>query len=807
MNYVTFFDKLSLADINRVGGKNAALGEMIQQLAAQGITVPHGFAITADAYRSVLKHNNIHDTLKKIMVPVTTTSDLATLKDAGKAARACIESAQIPPDVIQDIKTAYDQLCAYYKTELCDVAVRSSATAEDLPEASFAGQQETFLNVRGHEQLLDAVKKCLASLFTDRAIIYRMDRDFDHFKVAISVGVQKMVRSDKACSGVAFSLDTESGFRDVVVINASWGLGETIVQGAVIPDEFYVHKPTLAQGFKPLVKKHRGAKLVKKVYSSTGVEQVAVPEHEQKILCLTDDEVLHLAQQVIIIEKHYTQVKGQWLGVDVEWAKDGDDGKIYIIQARPETVHSRTRITYLAYYHMSLSEQELEQRIITTGQSIGQKIVAGKARIILSVAQMHELQPGELLITRMTDPDWVPVMKKAAGIITTSGGRTCHAAIVSREMGIPALVGAQQAMELVQTGQSITLDCSRGKTGYIYDGEIPFEQKKIEIATMPQPPVQVMLNLAVPDRAYTLSVLPVAGVGLARIEFVIANKIKIHPMALAHPERVDDALRARMQEITYAYPNFKEFFVDRLSQEVGTIAAAFWPRPVFVRFSDFKSNEYRALLGGHYFEPVEENPMIGFRGALRYYHERYADAFALECAAIKRAREVMGFTNIALMIPFVRTVDEAHHVITVMKAHGLVRGDRDLKLLMMIEIPSDVLLFESFAPLFDGFSIGSNDLAQMTLSVDRNSELLASLFDERDPAVKKMFEMIMTQAKKHKKYMSICGQAPSDYPEIARLLIDLGIDAISLNADSVMPFLLSLGTMQSSRTGSRGRSS
>lgn len=796
MKYVKKFEEVGMNDIALVGGKNASLGQMITHLASQGITVPRGFAITAPAYWYVINSNNLLPDLEKLFAGFTKTGSLEQLHSIALQARSLIENAYLPDDLAQEIVSAYAALSKTYKVEACDVAIRSSATAEDSPTASFAGQQDSYLNVVGEDQVLKFCKKSMASLFTDRAIIYRMDKGFDHFKMAISVGVQKMVRSDKACSGVAFSLDTESGFKDVVVIDASYGLGETIVQGQVIPDEFYVYKPMLAQGYKPIVRKHLGTKKIKKIYANNEentIQQVEVPEKDQRHFCLRDDEILQLALWVMKIEEHYTKLASQWMPMDVEWAKDGIDGKLYIIQARPETVHAHDQHpgVLTRYIIKNAKESELVKSLLVQGESIGQKIASGKACVVESAQHMNKVKAGDIIVTHMTDPDWVPVLKKAAGIVTSSGGRTCHAAIVSRELGIPAIVGAEGALTAISQGQEITIDCSHGKTGFVFDGKIPFEVEHIEIAKIPKPSVEVMVNLAFPDRAYDLSFLPVSGVGLARLEFTITNKIKIHPMAIVHPEKIEDAeTKKAIAEITSAYANPQTFFVDRLSQAVGTIAAAFYPRPVFIRLPDFNSNEYRNLIGGKYFEIVEENPMLGFRGASRYYHERYREAFGLICDAMKRVREVMGLTNIKIMIPFVRTVAEAKKVIAEMKRNGLERGQDGLELCMMCEIPADVLLIDEFSPLFDGFSIGSNDLTQFTLSVDRNSELLAPLFDERDEAVKKMMVLAIEGAKRNHKYIGICGQAPSDYPELADFLICQGINSLSLNEDVVISFLM-----------------
>ncbi len=804
-SFIKKFEELTINDVGLVGGKNASLGQMISQLESKGVIVPTGFAITSDAYWYYLEHNNLIDEMKNIMAQLKDPQDIATLQKVGKQMRSLIDSANMPDDLAAQIIDAYNQLSKKYDQPNCDVAVRSSATAEDLPTASFAGQQETFLNVRGPEQLIESCKKCIASLFTDRAIIYRIEQGFDHFKVALSVGVQKMIRSDLASSGVAFSLDTESGFKDVIMIESSYGLGESIVQGLVIPDEFLVHKQTLEQGFKPIIKKKLGDKKTKIVYIDASqnksdhdemVEQVEVPQKEQQQFSLTDGDILTLAQLVLIIERHYSEREGRWFPVDVEWAKDGRDGKIYIIQARPETIHGarETNNVITTYVLQDGSPEKHKDALLVTGQSIGQQISTGIARVVKDASQISLIKKGDIIVTPMTDPDWVPAMKRSAGIITDRGGRTCHAAIVSRELGIPAIVGTQTATQKIKNGQEITLDCSRGNVGFIYDGIIPFKINEFALETIPEVPIDIMVNLADPDSAFSMSFLPTKGVGLARIEFLISNAIKIHPMALLHPEKItDETIKKEIDEITAPYANKPQFFVDRLAQGIAMIAAAFYPRTVIVRLSDLKTNEYRNLIGGIYFEPVEENPMIGFRGASRYYHERYKEAFALECAALKKVRDEMGLTNVKAMLPFVRTLNEARGVLNEMKINGLERGQNGLEVIVMCEIPSNVILVDEFSQLFDGFSIGSNDLTQLTLGVDRDSEILMDLFDERDPAVKKMFTMAIQGALRNNRYIGICGQAPSDYPEIAEFLMEQGIHSLSLNPDSVLPFLMRQG--------------
>jgi len=790
MDYIKPFKTIRLTDIPQVGGKNASLGEMIVNLSNCGIQIPDGFAITAQAYWYFIEYNHYKESLQKELRNLTNLQDLSNLEAVGSRIRQLIENGTMPDDLTQEIVTAYKTLSTEYNQQACDVAVRSSATAEDLPTASFAGQQETFLQVRGEQQLITCYKKCLASLFTDRAIVYRVQNGFDHFKVALSVGIQKMIRSDLASAGVAFSLDTETGFKDVVMINGSWGLGEMVVQGLVTPDEFCVHKPTLAQGFAPIIKKQRGDKNIKMMYDETkkSVTKVPTSAQESQQLCLTDKEIIELSKQVVTIENYYSKIKDSWSPMDVEWAKDGLDGKLYIVQARPETIHALpNRAHATTEFHLTGNNTK---KILVTGQSIGQQIASGTVRVIANVTDINQVQQGDIIVTTMTDPDWVPAMKRASGIITERGGRTCHAAIVSRELGIPAIIGASNATQILKTGQSVTLDCSSGSVGSVYDGILPFEKQTIAMDDMPSAPIPILVNIADPNSAFKISQFPVSGVGLARIEFIIANAIQIHPMALIHPERItDNKILDKITQLTAGYTDKKQFFIDTLSQGIGMIAAAFYPHKVIVRLSDFKTNEYHNLIGGEFFEQAEDNPMLGFRGASRYYNPRYQDAFALECAALVKARNIMGLSNIAIMIPFVRTVNEAEKVIAILSSHGLARNS-DLQLVMMVEIPSNVLLIEEFSAHFDGFSIGSNDLTQLTLGVDRDSDLLAPLFDERDPAVKKMMSMAITGARKADRFIGICGQAPSDYPELAQFLIDAGISSISLNYDAVIPFLM-----------------
>lgn len=796
--YIRLLQDVTLADINLVGGKNASLGQMINALSEQGIRVPQGFAVTVDGYMYYMNYNNLTEQITKLINLITDIHDLKMLKKISEEIRTLIEQGTIPCDLADEIKQAYHNLSIYYHEDDCDVAVRSSATAEDLPNASFAGQQDTFLHVQGSDNVLTYYKKCIASLFTDRAIAYRAEQGFDQMEIALSVCVQKMVRSDLACSGVAFSLDTESGFTDVVVINASYGLGEAIVQGAVTPDEYIVHKPTLAKNFAPIIKKQRGLKTTKVIYSNEEhnlVETVPVSHHDQMHYCLNNDEILELARMVMIIEQHYSyQYKKNdtthWTPMDIEWAKDGIDGQLYIVQARPETVH-KMRENVLHLYTLKVNRASLTDTILVQGISVGQQIVSGNARIINSIEEIDAIKSTDIIITDMTNPDWVPAMKQAAGIITNRGGRTCHAAIVSRELGIPAIVGTQNATEKISNGQAITLDCSGGTTGIVYDGYIPFEITTLSLDTLATPPVPIMVNIADPDSAFKTSFLPTAGIGLVRLEFIINNALKIHPMALIYADTITDPfITEKIEQMTGAYKNKTEFFVEQLACAVGMMAAAFYPRPIIVRFSDFKSNEYYNLIGGSYFEPIEENPMIGFRGASRYYHPHYRQAFALECAAMKIVRERMGLTNVKLMIPFVRSLKEAENVITEMSNNGLHRGENGLEIIMMCELPCNVMLIKEFSHYFDGFSIGSNDLTQTTMGIDRDSALISSIFDERDLAVKRMLTKAIEDANSINSYIGICGQAPSDFPDLADFLIKTGIHSLSLTPDSVIPFLM-----------------
>lgn len=721
--YIRWFEETTIDDVSIVGGKNASLGEMYRELTSKGVKIPNGFSVTAEAYWHTLEAGGILEKLKSMMEGLD-TSNIADLARRGKAARDLILGAGIPDDLWEEIKTAYDRLCEQYGEDT-DVAVRSSATAEDLPTASFAGQQETYLNIRGYPGLRDACIRCFASLFTDRAISYRVTNKFDHFKVALSIGIMKMVRSDLASSGVIFTLDTETGFRDVVFITGAYGLGENIVQGQVNPDEFYVFKPTFRQGFKPIVKKKVGSKEIKMIYgrgdSKVLTRNIEVPEADRLRFCLSDEEVLKLSGYAIAIEDHYSEKYGESRPMDIEWAKDGITGELFIVQARPETVQSQRRKDILETYVL-----EKRSEILARGRSVGDKIASGKAHAIPDISDLPSFKPGEILIADTTTPDWEPVMKTAAAIVTNKGGRTCHAAIVSRELGIPAVVGAGNATEVLETGREITVSCAEGENGLVYDGILPFHKDTLILKDMKRPKTEIMMNLGNPEEAFGFSMIPNDGIGLARLEFIITSYIKVHPMALVHPEKVKNLKALReIEQLTRGYRR-EDYFVEQLAQGVGTIAAAFYPKPVVVRMSDFKTNEYASLLGGSYFEMEENNPMIGFRGASRYFDERYREGYALECRAMKKVRDEMGLTNLILMIPFCRTIEEARKVIDEMEKNGLKRGENGLQVYVMCEIPNNVLLIDEFSKFFDGFSIGSNDLTQLTLGVDRDSELLAA---------------------------------------------------------------------------------
>jgi pyruvate,water dikinase len=781
--YIRRFDEIGIDDVPLVGGKNASLGEMVRELAPRGIKVPNGFAITAQAYWHLLRAAKIEQQIKEILSGLD-TRDTANLQKRGSAVRHAIMAAPLPQDLQHSIVSAYRELIKGTDGPK-DVAVRSSATAEDLPDASFAGQQETYLNVQGDAALLESCKRCFASLFTDRAISYRQDKGFDHFKIALSIGVQRMVRSDLASSGVMFSIDTETGSQDIVLINAAFGLGENVVQGSINPDEYYVFKPTLTQGFRPILQKRLGSKEFKLVYDIGGskmVKNIPVPPGDRSRFAVTDDEVLSLARWACLIEDHYSQKRGQYTPMDMEWAKDGHTGELFILQARPETVQSQKSLDMVEVYHLKEKGQALVR-----GRSVGEKIAHGPVRVVKSAHNLNEVQKGDILVTDKTDPDWEPSMKKAAAIVTNRGGRTCHAAIVSRELGLPAIVGTENATEILKDDQAVTVSCAEGETGSVYQGLLKFDVQQFKLHDLSRPQTKVMMNVGNPEEAFRLSSLPNDGVGLAREEFIISNYIKIHPLALLDFERLEDrALRDQIEQLTVGYQDKSQFFVDKLAQGVAMIAAAFYPKDVIVRLSDFKTNEYANLIGGKAYEPVEENPMIGFRGASRYYNPRYQAGFALECQAMKKVRDKMGLTNLKLMIPFCRTVEEGKRVIAEMEKHGLRRGENQLEVYVMCEIPSNVILADEFAEIFDGFSIGSNDLTQLVLGVDRDSEIVAHVFDERNAAVKKMIASVIRTAKAKGRKIGICGQAPSDYPEFAAFLVECGIDSISLNPDAVL---------------------
>ncbi|MBD2296061.1 phosphoenolpyruvate synthase [Anabaena sphaerica FACHB-251] len=790
------FNTVGIADISFVGGKNASLGEMIQQLRPKGVKVPTGFATTAYAYRYFITNAGLETRLRKIFATLD-VEDVDNLRQCGKQARSLMLETPFPLELQEAIARSYQTLCQEYGEDT-DVAVRSSATAEDLPDASFAGQQETYLNVHGLKGVLESCHKCFASIFTDRAISYRQLKGFDHFEVALSVGVQKMVRSDLASSGVMFSIDTETGFKDAALITAAYGLGENVVQGAVNPDEYLVFKPTLKQGYKPILQKRLGTKEIKMVYDVGGTKltkNISVPESERSQFALNNDEILQLANWACIIEDHYSQVRGMDTPMDIEWAKDGMTGELFIVQARPETVQSQKSKTVLRSYQLKEKGD-----VLLTGRSVGEMIGQGKARVILDVHQINQFQAGEVLVTNRTDPDWEPIMKRASAIVTNSGGRTCHAAIIAREMGIPAIVGCGNATTVLKTGQEITVSCAEGETGRVYAGLLNFEVQELPLDDLPRTRTKIMMNVGNPEEALGLTAIPNDGVGLARMEFIIANHIKAHPLALLHFDELEDELaKYKIAELTAQYENKAEFFVAQLAQGIGTIAAAFYPKPVIVRLSDFKSNEYANLLGGRQFEPKEENPMIGWRGASRYYDPRYREGFALECQAMKRVRDEMGLTNMVLMVPFCRTPKEGKRVLEEMAKNGLVKGENGLEVYVMCELPSNVVLADEFSQVFDGFSIGSNDLTQLTLGLDRDSELVAHLFDERNEAVKRTIGKAIASAKEYGRKIGICGQAPSDYPEFARFLVELGIDSISLNPDSVIKTLLEIAAAEGNR--------
>ncbi|MEC9362033.1 MAG: phosphoenolpyruvate synthase [Pseudomonadota bacterium] len=775
---VLWYSALGMHDVETVGGKNASLGEMIRSLAASGVSVPNGFATTADAYREFLAYENLAGRIQDMLGGLD-VDDVRKLAETGSAIRAAVSAAPFPAALEADIRSHYEQLVAESGADI-SVAVRSSATAEDLPDASFAGQQETFLNVQGIDNVLSAIKEVFASLYNDRAIAYRVHHGFDHAAVALSAGVQRMVRSDKGASGVMFTMDTESGFQDAVFITASYGLGEAVVQGAVNPDEFYVYKPGLKASRPAVLRRNLGEKARKMVYTADRtlgktVEFVEVAAAERRRFSLNDDEVQALAQQALIIEAHYGRP------MDIEWGKDGIDGKLYILQARPETVKSRASTNVLRRYKL-----KNKGTVLTEGRAIGQKVGAGTVRILNSIEQMTRVQAGDVLVTDMTDPDWEPIMKRASAIVTNRGGRTCHAAIIARELGIPAVVGCGNATQVLADGAAVTVSCAEGDTGYIYEGHVDFQVDEVALDKMPDVPVKIMMNVGTPEQAFDFAALPPRGVGLARLEFIINRQIGIHPQALLELDRLPPEERRLIDPMIAPYGNPIDYFVKRLAEGVATIAAAFAPEPVIVRLSDFKSNEYANLIAGQRYEPHEENPMIGFRGASRYISPAFRPCFELECRALKYVRDEMGLTNVKVMVPFVRTLDEARQVVDILADNGLKRGENGLQLIMMCELPSNAVLAERFLEYFDGFSIGSNDMTQLTLGLDRDSGLIAHLFDERDEAVKAMLAMAIGACRKHGKYIGICGQGPSDHPALARWLLDQGIESMSLNPDTVV---------------------
>ncbi|RMH94862.1 phosphoenolpyruvate synthase [Lysobacter pythonis] len=785
---ILWLKDLRLTDLAQVGGKNSSLGEMIGQLAGLGVSVPGGFATTADAFKAFIAHNDLHARIYDRLATID-VEDVPALTAAGAEIRGWVIDAPLQPALEADIRAAYVEMSKQAGSDELAVAVRSSATAEDLPDASFAGQQETFLNVTGADDVVQKVKEVFASLYNDRAIAYRVHHGFKHEDVFLSAGVQQMVRSDIGASGVLFTLDTESGFRDVVFVTSSYGLGEMVVQGAVNPDEFYVYKPTLTAGKPAILRRALGSKQLQMIYSDAPGERVRTEDTPAELrdkFSITDADVHELAKQALVIERHYGRP------MDIEWGKDGATGKLYILQARPETVKSRAKATQIERYALSQRGE-----VIAEGRAIGQKIGAGLARVVRTLDDMSRVQPGDVLVADMTDPDWEPVMKRAAAIVTNRGGRTCHAAIIARELGVPAVVGTGNALDTITDGEAITVSCAEGDTGYIYKGALPFERTTTDLDNMPPAPLKIMMNVANPERAFDFGQLPNAGIGLARLEMIIASHIGIHPKALLEYDRQDAETRARIDARIAGYASPVDFYVDRLAEGIATITASVAPHAVIVRLSDFKSNEYANLVGGARYEPHEENPMIGFRGASRYIDPSFAEAFSLECRAVKRVREEMGLDNLWVMIPFVRTLDEGRKVIEVLASNGLKQGENGLKVIMMCEVPSNALLADEFLDIFDGFSIGSNDMTQLTLGLDRDSSIVANLFDERDPAVKKMLSMAISAAKKKGKYVGICGQGPSDHPDLAQWLMEEGIESVSLNPDTVVDTWLKLARSKS----------
>lgn len=786
--FILWFNELTNKDVPYVGGKNASLGEMYQKLVPKGIHIPNGFALTAYAYRYFLVRNKLDIRIQEILKNLDTT-DVRNLAKKGYAVRQAILESPLPEELKVAISKAYRELSKEYKTYAVDVAVRSSATSEDLPTASFAGQQESYLNIRGEYSLIESCRKCIASLFTNRAISYREDKGFDHFDIALSVGVQKMVRSDKASSGVMFTLDPDSGFENIVFINSAWGLGENIVKGRINPDQFMVFKPTLNSKFNPVISKELGTKELRMIYSLEGnnpTKNTAVSKLDQTKFSLNDKEIITLAKWGIEIEKHYK------MPMDIEWAKDGKLDKLFIVQARPETVHTQKKKNIYEEYIL-----EKTGKLLLTGQAVGFKIGQGKTQLIKDVRQIAVFEKGSVLVTEMTDPDWEPIMKKAAAIVTNSGGKTCHAAIVSRELGIPCIVGTKTATEVLPKYKEVTVSCAEGEIGKIYQGKVPFKIKKTNLTKLPKVKTKIMLNIGNPWAAFEASHLPSEGVGLARQEFIISNYIKVHPNALIYPEKVKDKeVKDQIKEITVGFKTGTDFYIDKLAQGIAKIAAAFYPKDVIVRLSDFKTSEYRNLIGGQYFEPEESNPMLGFRGAARYYNEKFIEAFKLECKALQKVRDKFGLYNVKIMVPFCRTVEEGKRVLKLMAQNGLVRGHKKLQILVMCEVPSNVILADGFSKIFDGFSIGTNDLTQLILGLDRDSELVSELYDERDMAVKKMVAEVIKVAHKYQRKVGICGEAPSNYPEFAKFLIENKIDSISLEPDSVLRTRIRLAKMK-----------
>lgn len=789
LRYIRFYDEISNDDVALIGGKNASLGEMYQNLSSKDINIPFGFATTSEAYFYFLKEAGLTERIDEISDSVDTTN-MTQLAAAGEKLRSIILQVKMPLALIEEIKNAYKRLCHFYDTNNLDVAVRSSATAEDLPDASFAGQQESFLNICGEEELITYIQRCYASLFTDRAISYRFSHGFGHSQVALCVGVQKMVRSDKASSGVMFTIDPDTGSDRLVVINAIWGLGENIVGGTTNPDEFLVFKPTLKEGFSTILKRELGSKALTMIYDPTDLTKTTNTDtlpNKQKQYCLSNEEVMTLSRYGTTIEEHYSNRSGHYTPMDIEWAKDGNDGRLYIVQARPETVHSKKRLDQPLTLETHILTEGQEKNILLTGTAVGEKISTGKIKLIRNKSEFEQFQVGDVLVTENTDPDWEPVMKKAAAVITNKGGRTCHAAIVAREIGVAAIVGSVNATELLTDGMPVTISCAQGSTGYVYDGELKHHIEKLDLGELAQPRTHLYMNVGDPQKAFALAQLPNHGVGLARMEFIINNEISVHPNALVDLHKGNEIQnKNEIQALIKNYSDPKSFFMGELSKGVATIAAAFYPKPVIVRTSDFKSNEYKHMLGGEGYEPDEENPMIGYRGASRYYSPDYKEAFEWECQALKHVRDDMGLTNLIVMIPFVRTPQEGKNVIEIMASQGLTQGVNGLQVYAMCEIPANVILADEFLKIFDGYSIGSNDLTQLTLGVDRGSDLIAHVFDERNEAVTRMIKMAIDACKKADRYIGICGQAPSDYPEITEFLVKNGIDSISLNPDSIV---------------------